>query len=65
MLANDSQLMSKPENYVVKLIESVTVIKAAIGVKRLSVQSLWATIMTNLSKHLPIFFAAKQKLAIS
>ena len=34
MLANDPRLLTKTENYVAKLMESVAVIKVAIGVKR-------------------------------
>ena len=34
MLANDPRLLTKTENYVAKLMESIAVIKVAIGVKR-------------------------------
>ena len=34
MLANDPRLMTKSEEYIAKLMESVAVIKVAVGVKR-------------------------------
>ena len=40
MLANDPRLMAKSEEYVAKLMESVAVIKVAIGVKRAELMSL-------------------------
>ena len=44
--------MSKSENYVAKLMESVGVIKVAFGVKRAELMGLRQAIMTNLSEHL-------------
>ena len=40
MLANDPRLMAKSEEYVAKLMESVAVIKVAIGVKRAELMTL-------------------------
>ena len=40
MLANDTQLMAKSKIYVAKLIESVAVIKVAIGFMRAEFMSL-------------------------
>ena len=51
MLPNNPQLVSKPKNYVAKLMESVAVIKVTFGV--------------NTSECIPPVFAAKLKLVIS
>ena len=40
MLANDPRLMAKSEEYVAKLMESVAVIKVAVGVERAELVSL-------------------------
>ena len=40
MLANDPRLMAKSEEYVAKSMESVAVIKVAVGVKRAELLSL-------------------------
>ena len=40
MLANDPRLMAKSKSYVAKLMESIPVIKVAIGVKRAELMSL-------------------------
>ena len=41
MLASDPRLMSESESYVAKLIESIAVIKVAIGVRRAKLMSLY------------------------
>ena len=40
MLASDPRLMSESESYVAKLIESIAVIKVAIGVRRAELMNL-------------------------
>ena len=40
ILANDPRLMTKSEEYIAKLMESVAVIKVAVGVKREELVSL-------------------------
>lgn len=57
--------MSKSENYILKLMESVAIIKVIIGVKREEIMGLRQDHGTHLSEDLPLVFAAKLKLVIS
>ena len=64
MVANDPRLMAKSESYIAKLMESIVVIKVAIGVKKAELMSLHQ-VHDEQFRMFATVYAANQKPAIS